>query len=66
MILRALKALMQGDEAVIVILSGTERLGEIIRTDPQVQRRFSTMQLRPVSATTDGDDFGDLIEAYCR
>lgn len=66
MILRALKALMQGDEAVIVILSGTERLGEIIRTDPQVQRRFSTMQLRPVSTTTDGDDFGDLIEAYCR
>lgn len=65
MILRALKSLMQGDEAVIVILSGPEQLHEIIRSDPQVQRRFSTMQLRPVCAATDGEDFHDLIEAYC-
>ncbi|MDB6180022.1 TniB family NTP-binding protein [Paracoccus fistulariae] len=64
LILRALKSLMQGDEAVIVILSGTERLAEVIRSDPQVQRRFSTMQLRPVSAATDGEDFLDLIMAY--
>ncbi|MFC0200365.1 TniB family NTP-binding protein [Paracoccus rhizosphaerae] len=64
MILRALKSLMQGDEAVIVILSGTERLHEIIRSDPQVQRRFSTMQLRPVCAATGREDFDDLIEAY--
>lgn len=65
MILRALKALMQGDGAVIVILSGTERLSEIIRSDPQVQRRFSVMNLRPVGMVTDGDDFHQLIEAYC-
>lgn len=65
MILRALKSLMQGEEAVIVILSGTERLREVIRSDPQVQRRFSTMQLHPVSAATDGEDFQDLIAAYC-
>lgn len=65
MILRALKSLMQGDEAVIVILSGTERLHEIIRSDPQVQRRFSTMQLRPVCAATDREDFDDLIGSYC-
>lgn len=65
MILRALKSLMQGDEAVIVILSGTEALGDIIRSDPQVQRRFSTMHLRPVCGASDGDDFRDLIKAYC-
>ena len=64
LILRALKSLMQGEAAVIVILSGTERLAEIIRSDPQVQRRFSTMQLRPVSAATDGEDFQDLVAAY--
>ncbi len=37
MILRALKSLMQGDEAVIVILSGTERLSEVIRAGAQVR-----------------------------
>ena len=65
MILRALKALMQGPEAVIVILSGTERLREVIRSDPQVDRRFSVMNLRPVGVATDGDDFSDLVAAYC-
>ncbi|MBD9529696.1 TniB family NTP-binding protein [Paracoccus sp. PAR01] len=65
MILRALKSLMQGDEAVIVILSGTERLSEVIRSDAQVQRRFSTMPLCPVAAATDGEDFENLIGAYC-
>lgn len=66
MILRALKSLMQGDEAVIVILSGTERLSEVIRSDAQVQRRFSTMQLRPVAAATDGHDFEDLISGQTK
>ena len=54
LILRALKSLMQGDEAVIPILSGTERLHEIVRSDPQVQRRLSTLILPPVSEVTDG------------
>lgn len=66
LILRALKALMQGEEAVIVILSGTERLREIIRSDPQVQRRFSTLNLPPVSEATDGANFRQVIEHYCR
>lgn len=66
MLLRAMKALMQGDEAVIVILSGTERLNEVIRSDPQVQRRFSTMRLHPVSAATDGEDFCDLSRPIAR
>lgn len=65
LILRALKALMQGDEAVIVILSGTERLQEIIRSDPQVQRRFSTLRLPPVAEATDGANFHRVIEHYC-
>ncbi|MEP3284567.1 MAG: ATP-binding protein [Yoonia sp.] len=41
LILRALKSLMQGDNAVAVVLSGTEELAEVIRTDPQVKRRLS-------------------------
>lgn len=65
MILRALKSMMQGDDAVIVILSGTERLSNIIRSDPQVQRRFSTINLAPVSEATDGDELFGLISDYC-
>ncbi|WP_411353090.1 TniB family NTP-binding protein (plasmid) [Leisingera aquaemixtae] len=65
LILRAVKTLMQGDHAVIVILSGTERLRDIIRTDPQVQRRFSTINLKPVAAHSDKEQFAALIEQYC-
>ncbi|MCV2445749.1 TniB family NTP-binding protein [Paracoccus sp. DMF] len=57
LILRVLKSLMQGDEAVIPILSGTERLHEIVRSDPQVQRRLSTLILPPVSEASDGASF---------
>ncbi|UFM64676.1 TniB family NTP-binding protein [Paracoccus sp. MA] len=66
LILRAIKAIMQGDEAVVVILSGTENLREIIRSDPQVQRRFSTLNLPPVAVATDGANFREVIAAYCR
>lgn len=64
-ILRGLKTLMQGDDALIVILSGTMKLGEIIRTDPQVQRRFSTLVLPPVSEEEDRDMFASVISTYC-
>jgi hypothetical protein len=65
LILRALKSLMQGDGAVIVILSGTEQLAEIVRSDPQVQRRFSTLNLAPVDAHADRVDISAIIEAHC-
>lgn len=65
LILRAVKTLMQGEHPVIVILSGTEKLQEIIRTDAQVQRRFSTINLKPVAVHTDKDQFSALIEQYC-
>lgn len=65
LILRAVKSLMQGDGAVIVILSGTERLADIVRSDPQVQRRFSTFFLPPICVQTDGDAFRSVIAAYC-
>lgn len=65
LILRALKSLMQGDEAVVVVLSGTARLREIVRSDPQVQRRFSTLSLPPVSVATDGAEFEAMIAGFC-
>lgn len=65
LILRALKSLMQGDDAVIVVLSGTEDLAKVIRTDPQVQRRFAAMVLPDLVEQVDGDSFRDVITQYC-
>ncbi|EPX76419.1 TniB family NTP-binding protein [Salipiger mucosus] len=65
LILRAVKALMQGDHPIIVVLSGTEQLRDIVRSDPQVQRRFSSVQLPPVSVVADGDTFDGVIEHFC-
>lgn len=66
LILRALKSLMQGDDAVIVVLSGTEDLAKVIRTDPQVQRRFTAMVLPDLAEQVDGDSFRDVITQYCQ
>ncbi|WP_226629689.1 TniB family NTP-binding protein [Alloyangia pacifica] len=65
LILRALKSLMQGDDAVVVVLSGTEDLAKVIRTDPQVQRRFTAMVLPDLVEQVDGDSFRDVITQYC-
>ncbi|MBK1636496.1 TniB family NTP-binding protein [Rhodovulum adriaticum] len=66
LILRAIKTLMQGEHAVIVILSGTEQLSEIIRSDPQVKRRFSAIHLPPIASEVDRDLFTSVLEDYCR
>ncbi|KIT15593.1 TniB family NTP-binding protein [Jannaschia aquimarina] len=64
-ILRAVKSLMQDDKSVIVILSGTERLGELIRSDPQVQRRFTIVAPDPLSVATDRERLLDILDHYC-
>lgn len=56
---------MQGDDAVIVVLSGTEDLAKVIRTDPQVQRWFTAMVLPDLVEQVDGDSFRDVITQYC-
>ncbi|WP_102227003.1 TniB family NTP-binding protein [Acidimangrovimonas sediminis] len=66
LILRALKSLMQGEDAVIVVLSGTEDLAKVIRTDPQVKRRFTAMVLPDLVEQIDGDSFRDVIAQYCQ
>ena len=57
---------MQGDEAVIVIISGTNKLDEGIRRDQQVQRRFSVIRPRAMTVHIDGPDFTDRIAECCR
>ncbi|WP_339109984.1 TniB family NTP-binding protein [Thioclava sp. GXIMD4216] len=65
LILRALKSLMQGDDAVIVVLSGTEDLAGVIRTDPQVKRRFTAMVLPDLVEQVDSASFREIITQYC-
>lgn len=65
LILRALKSLMQGEDAVVVILSGTEELAQVIRTDPQVKRRFTAMVLPELSETAHGDMYRTVMADYC-
>lgn len=65
MTLRMLKSLMQGDTAVILILSGTQRLAEMTNFDPQVSRRFTKIMPRDLEFSSDQDDLADLICNYC-
>ncbi len=66
LILRALKSLMQGDNAVAVVLSGTEELAEVIRSDAQVKRRFTSMVLPEMVEAIHGDMYQTVLEDYCR
>lgn len=65
LILRALKSLMQGADPVAIVLSGTEDLAGVIRSDPQVQRRFTAMVLPALVEQVDGEDFATIIQQFC-
>ncbi|WP_096785355.1 TniB family NTP-binding protein [Rhodobacter sp. CZR27] len=56
--LKMLKALMQGESAVVVVLSGTERLSEITAYDPQVNRRFTKILPRDLDPLDGGNMLG--------
>jgi hypothetical protein len=63
--LRMIKSLMLGENAVIPILSGTQRLSEMTSFDPQVSRRFSMIVPRDLQRGTDEANLRGLITAYC-
>lgn len=63
--LRMIKSLMQGPNAVIPILSGTQRLAEIMRLDPQVSRRFTRIVPADLQHGVDEGSLLGLIGAYC-
>jgi len=65
LILRALKSLMQGDDAVAIILSGTNDLATVIRSDAQVKRRFTAMVLPELVEQVDGENFKEIMVQYC-
>lgn len=63
--LKTIKSLMQGDSAVIVILTGISSLGQITNVDAQVSRRFARIDLPNVTPTTDGEALTGLVRSYC-
>lgn len=62
---RMIKSLMQGDHPVVVVLSGTERLGRLTVLDPQVARRFTTIEPYSLRRGHDVADLQGLIGIYC-
>ncbi|WP_340110547.1 TniB family NTP-binding protein [Pikeienuella sp. HZG-20] len=63
--LRMLKSLMQGDGAVIVILTGVDALWRIASYDDQVKRRYSKIELPPISNVKDGKALAKQIATFC-
>ncbi len=64
-LLKTLKSLMQGDHAVVVILSGTKPVAELLKTDRQVGRRFSKIHLPPVTVASDGEAIERFLRGTC-
>ena len=63
--LRMIKSLMQGNNAVIPILSGTQRLAEVAAFDPQVSRRFTKIMPSNLQHGVDEAGLISLVEYYC-
>ncbi len=64
--LKTLKSLMQGDQAVVLVLSGTDRLLEVARYDQQVDRRFRKIMSRPLVVGHHEQNLQGLIDTYCQ
>jgi len=63
-LLKTLKALMQGPQAIVLVLCGTNPVSELLRSDHQVGRRFSKIRLTPISFVSDGDGLMNLTSSY--
>ena len=61
---KMLKSLMQGEHPVVVIISGTERLIDLTRLDPQIDRRFAKLKPAPLEVGVDTDDMEQVINSY--
>jgi hypothetical protein len=64
--LKMLKSLMQGETAVILILSGTGRLSDITSYDPQVNRRFTKVVPRDLVIGADKARLTKVVNDYAR
>jgi hypothetical protein len=63
--LKMLKTTMQGESAVVVVLSGIEDLGQIASFNDEVKRRFSHLKLPQVTVASNAEELSAVVEAYC-
>lgn len=63
-LLKMLKSLMQGEHAVVVILSGTEPIADLMAVDRQVGRRFYKLNLPSISFSSHGAGLFDLLSTF--
>ncbi|MWB79865.1 AAA family ATPase [Pseudooceanicola sp. 216_PA32_1] len=64
-ILKMLKSIMQGEGAVILILTGIDSLWNIASYDDQVKRRYSKVTLPAISASTHEKMLRGLMDGFC-
>lgn len=64
-ILKMLKSVMQGEGAVILVLTGIDTLWQMASYDDQVKRRFSKVTLPSISASTHEKPLRGLIKKFC-
>lgn len=57
---------MQDETAVILILSGTDRLSDITSYDPQVNRRFAKIVPKDLAIGADEARLSKLVRDYAR
>ncbi|MFC2970194.1 TniB family NTP-binding protein [Acidimangrovimonas pyrenivorans] len=63
--IRMLKSIMQGENGVVLVLSGTQQLAQMANLDPQVSRRFTKIVPRALEMGADEEGLESLIGSYC-
>ena len=64
-VLRRLKTLMQGDNSLVLIVSGIHKLEEKIQSDPETSERFMRMRLGPYRTARERTELWTYIERCC-
>ncbi|SEQ86635.1 Predicted ATPase [Loktanella sp. DSM 29012] len=61
--LRRLKSMLQGEHAIVVVLSGISKLAELLGRDEETNRRFFKLSLGPVRTTGERAKLERFIQA---
>lgn len=64
-ILKMLKSVMKGEGAVILVLTGIDKLWQMASYDDQVNRRYSKVTLPAISAAAHEKSLRSLIKSFC-
>ncbi|MCR8827328.1 TniB family NTP-binding protein [Pseudosulfitobacter koreensis] len=64
-ILKMLKSVMQGEGAVILVLTGVDKLWQMASYDDQVKRRYSKVTMPSISAATHEKSLRSLVQSFC-